>query len=184
MHVHKYMGAHTPSKCPLCTSFFFDLHTITPKSYSLPPQVDFDSSSSWRCKSEIGLHSTVLCPWNFSSKSLRSAAITNWSVCLCRLWQTQALQQRNTCWPYQNTNLSQLATGISEKSTIWGPQMTMVEPGALSSQSANGSLLFPANSASAASCWHLHLVARNVFLGATFCSVAWSGVSAINRASE
>lgn len=66
--INTYMFTHTKQKCPSYLSFPFHLHIITLKSCSLPPQIDFDSSSSARCKSEILPHARVCVLENSVSK--------------------------------------------------------------------------------------------------------------------
>lgn len=118
LFAHKYVYVHThQAKCPSYLSFLLNLCVITPESCSLPPQLDFDSSSSWRCKSEILPHAIVYVLENWVSKIIISWCYALECICL-KVTNSDHLQQDYvmTILEYKYGNL---ATGISLKITTW-----------------------------------------------------------------
>lgn len=60
VYIHKYIHVHMhQAKTSFMSVYPLNLHIITLKSCSLLPQIDFDSSSSRRCKSALLPHSVV-----------------------------------------------------------------------------------------------------------------------------
>lgn len=105
------MCTHTEHKCPLYLSSLFNLHIITLKSCSLPHQIDFDSSSSQSCKSEILPRTIVYVLENSLWKKFGSVCVMSWRTSLAKRWPNQPHRQhRNMCGLHQNTNMEMLLT--------------------------------------------------------------------------
>lgn len=118
--INTYMVTHTKPNRPSYLSFLFNLHIIIPKSCSLPPQIDFDSSSSWRCKSEILPHAVV---YVLENSVLKIPISWCYALNYKFVWKgtnSDHLQHRDICWLSQNTNMETWLLGFCWKSKSAG----------------------------------------------------------------
>lgn len=178
------MCAHTQWKGPLYLSFFFNLHIITPKSCSPLPQVDWfiillpegvnqRPGLTLQCHA---LENSIPKPWD------QLLLWTRVYVCVhcdrLRPFRREIPADRINAQPYHAGHW-----GVSEKHNLktTNDNGQPVQWRRLASLPMGLCCFLLIHSQLS---WSLHLVARNVFLGVTFYSVAWSGLSVINRVTK